>query len=91
MPDNHLLIIFGASGDLTYRKLVPSIFDLFKQGLLPEHFAVLGVGRTQLTDEEFQKKMIEGIQSFSKLKPDKDDFEQFSKLLCYQSIDTKKF
>jgi glucose-6-phosphate 1-dehydrogenase len=54
-PQNQILIIFGASGDLTKRKLIPALFDLFQQDLLPEKFAVLGASRTVLSDEEFRK------------------------------------
>jgi glucose-6-phosphate 1-dehydrogenase len=53
---NHIIIIFGASGDLTKRKLIPAIFELHKQNLLPQKFAVLGASRTNLTDDEFRKR-----------------------------------
>ena len=43
--ENHILVIFGASGDLTYRKLVPALFDLFAQDLLPDSSAILGVSQ----------------------------------------------
>lgn len=52
--DNQMLVIFGASGDLTYRKLVPALFDLYRQGALPDNFAVLGVARSQFSDETFR-------------------------------------
>ena len=56
---NHILIIFGASGDLTKRKLIPAIYDLFKQKLLPEKFAVLGASRSVLSDDEFRNRATE--------------------------------
>lgn len=86
---NQVLVIFGASGDLTYRKLVPALFDLYKQNSLPDHFVVLGVSRSQLTDESFREKMIDGIRQFS-LSHDSinEELEAFSKLLFYLSIDT---
>jgi glucose-6-phosphate 1-dehydrogenase len=46
----HILCIFGASGDLTRRKLIPALYDLFVQNVLPEVFAVLGAGRKQYPD-----------------------------------------
>ena len=55
---NQMLIIFGASGDLTARKLVPAIFNLFKGRHLPENFVVLGASRSDLTDEAFRKKVV---------------------------------
>ncbi len=54
-PQDQILIIFGASGDLTKRKLIPALYDLFQQNLLPEKFAVLGASRTVLSDAEFRK------------------------------------
>ncbi|MCZ7614545.1 MAG: hypothetical protein M5T52_13675 [Ignavibacteriaceae bacterium] len=56
IPENHILVIFGASGDLAYRKLIPAIYNLHKQKLLPEKFEVLGASRTELSDESFRKK-----------------------------------
>ncbi|NVK48594.1 MAG: glucose-6-phosphate dehydrogenase [Cyclobacteriaceae bacterium] len=55
---NQMLIIFGASGDLTTRKLIPAIYNLYKGGHLPESFAVLGVSRSHLSDKEFREKSI---------------------------------
>lgn len=83
------LVIFGASGDLTYRKLVPAIFDLYKQGSLPKNFAVLGVARTTFSDEEFRQKMKDGIKQFALAKKATDsEIETFTKMLHYLSIET---
>lgn len=87
-PDNHILVIFGASGDLTHRKLVPALADLHKQDLLPEKFAVLGLGRTPLTNEQFREKMSTGIQEFSSKKGEVPD--GFLKRLYYYSFNTKE-
>lgn len=64
-PGNMIMVIFGASGDLTYRKLVPAIYALYNQKMLPDQFQVVGVGRTFLTDEVFREKMVGGIREFS--------------------------
>lgn len=56
--DNQLLVIFGASGDLTVRKLIPALFNLYKEGHLPKNFAVLGTSRSNMTDEEFRAKVV---------------------------------
>lgn len=53
-----MLVIFGASGDLTARKLIPAIFNLARNGHLPENFVVLGASRTAFTDEEFRKSVV---------------------------------
>ena len=66
-PDNHILTIFGASGDLTKRKLVPEIYELKKQNLLPDKFAILGIGRKKLSDEAFREKMYNAILEFNNI------------------------
>ncbi|MEN9920089.1 MAG: glucose-6-phosphate dehydrogenase [Bacteroidota bacterium] len=86
---NQILVIFGASGDLTYRKLIPALFDLYKQDSLPNNFAVLGVARSSFSDEAFREKMIDGVRQFS-LFPDasNEELASFSKLLFYLAINT---
>src|ERR1051326_5599986 len=55
------IVIFGASGDLTHRKLIPAVFDLFQAGLLSKHCAVMGFSRSQLTDEDFRRTARDGL------------------------------
>lgn len=88
-PKNHILVIFGASGDLTYRKLIPAIWDLFEQKNLPEQFAVLGLGRTELSDADFRTKMTEGIRKFA-CKPTSEQLVQFADKLFYFAFDPLK-
>ncbi|CCQ89967.1 Glucose-6-phosphate 1-dehydrogenase [Nitrospina gracilis 3/211] len=84
--ENCILVIFGASGDLTRRKLVPGLFNLYQKDMLPEKFAVLGVSRTKMTDATFRKSLAEGVEDAEeKLHP--EDFRKFAKALYYQSID----
>lgn len=87
---NHLIVIFGASGDLTRRKLVPALFNLKKQNLLPVNFAVLGVGRTALVHDSFREDMKAGIASFSEITnpKEKSQLDEFLSALYYISIDT---
>lgn len=87
---NQILIIFGASGDLTYRKLIPAIFDLYKQDSLPANFAVLGVARSPFTDDSFREKMKDGIKQFALAKNNVTDEEidLFNQKLHYLSINT---
>ena len=89
---NQALVIFGASGDLTYRKLIPAIFHLYRQKLLPSSFFVLGVGRTHLSDEEFRDKMREGIKLFGGIdgaKVDESLLELFLPNIYYVAINTE--
>jgi glucose-6-phosphate 1-dehydrogenase len=61
-PDPCAVVIFGASGDLTKKKLFPALYSLAFRRLLPEKFAVVGVARTQESDEEFKARMKEAVQ-----------------------------
>jgi glucose-6-phosphate 1-dehydrogenase len=89
--ENHILVIFGASGDLTMRKLIPAIYELSQQNLLPERFAVLGVGRTILSDEEFRSKMQESLQEFSPdFDKDSSKTKSFINSLHYIAINTSE-
>ena len=87
-PDPHILTIFGASGDLARRKLIPSIYNLYLQDLLPEHFALLGTGRKEFTDESFRDHMRKALETFSGEDADPARVKQFLDLLHYISIDT---
>jgi glucose-6-phosphate 1-dehydrogenase len=53
-PENQILVIFGASGDLTKRKLIPALYALEIQNLLPEKFAIIGASRSEMNDEKFR-------------------------------------
>ncbi|HAX92762.1 MAG TPA: glucose-6-phosphate dehydrogenase, partial [Bacteroidales bacterium] len=64
-PGNLILVIFGATGDLTSRKLVPSLFSLMNQDLLPEKFVLLGVGRGEMTSADFRDKMAAAIGKYT--------------------------
>lgn len=77
--DSHILIIFGASGDLTKRKLIPALFDLYLQNLLPDKFAVLGASRSDLSDQEFRKRADEFLPQDKKV-------AEFKKKLFYQPV-----
>jgi len=68
-PEPCTVIIFGASGDLTRRKLVPALHSLSCEGLLPEGTKVLGIARSSLTDDEFRERTYEGVESYARLKP----------------------
>jgi glucose-6-phosphate 1-dehydrogenase len=60
-----VVVIFGASGDLTHRKLIPSLYDLHRQGALPERTKIVGVSRTPMSDEEFRAKLRPSAEKFS--------------------------
>jgi glucose-6-phosphate 1-dehydrogenase len=80
MTNDHILVIFGASGDLTRRKLIPALAELKKLKLLPGHFAVLGIGRSPYEDESFREMIGKHLEG------DRDILEH----LHYQSMDPEK-
>jgi glucose-6-phosphate 1-dehydrogenase len=63
------LIIFGASGDLAKRKLIPAIYEMAREKLLPEQFALVGYARSQMTDAEYRKDCRDAITKFARTKP----------------------
>ncbi len=83
LKDDLIIVIFGASGDLASRKLIPSIYNLHQQKLLPGNFAVLGVGRKIYDDNSFRAKITEALIVTN----DKVD-NDFLRMLYYTSIDT---
>src|SRR5579872_2389352 len=60
------VVIFGASGDLTKRKLMPALWNLYCEGNLPEQFAVVGVARTEMSHEEFRQETREAVAANSR-------------------------
>ncbi len=79
------LVIFGASGDLTHRKLLPALFDLYSSDLLSSAFAVLGYSRTPMSDDEFRELARAGIKQFSRHRAAMDRYwPEFSSRLFYR-------
>ncbi len=89
-PEKHIIVIFGASGDLTYRKLIPSLYDLFIQNLLPDQFGILGVGRSQLSNEKFREKMEGGIEDFASTSKSPEKKKAFLEKLFYYAFNSKE-
>ncbi|WP_118790862.1 glucose-6-phosphate dehydrogenase [Haemophilus haemolyticus] len=84
--DNNCIVIFGASGDLTHRKLIPALYNLYKIGRLSENFSVLGVARSDLNDETFREKMREALIHNEETTP--ETLDAFCSHLYYQSVNT---
>ena len=64
-----MLVILGATGDLTHRKLVPALYNLAHEGQLPSSFAIVGFARRPKTNEEFRAELQQGVQQFSRFSP----------------------
>jgi glucose-6-phosphate 1-dehydrogenase len=90
VTDSNITVIFGASGDLTRRKLIPALYELQLQKLLPSNYTILGVGRTKLDNEQFRQRMKEGLREHSEKYNKNLLTDSFLKRLFYLSIETSK-
>ncbi len=89
IPDPCTMVIFGASGDLTKRKLIPAIFDLARQGLLPAGFTIVGVGRTPMDHDLFRSYMHDSMKEFGRLQGSEADlWQSFARELHYIAVDS---
>jgi glucose-6-phosphate 1-dehydrogenase len=77
------VVIFGASGDLTRRKLLPAFFHLFMEGLLPRGFAIVGYARTEMTDRDFRDRARDAVKEFGRTDLVDEDWEEFADRLVY--------
>jgi len=82
-----IVVIFGASGDLTRRKLLPSLYNLQTHNLLPEEFAVLGVARSEKSDKSFRADVSEAMKKHSTQKVEKAQLDKFESRVFYQQAD----
>jgi glucose-6-phosphate 1-dehydrogenase len=75
-----ILVIFGATGDLTHRKLLPALYNLAIEQPLPPQFTVVGVARRPFTDEQFRQQALDSVNTFSRRRPvNPSVWETFSK------------
>ena len=82
------LVIFGASGDLTRRKLIPALYHLYLEGQLPEPFRIIGFSRREKTDEIWRQELWQSLQKFSRTQPvELSSWERFAGCICYQRGD----
>ena len=82
------LVIFGASGDLTHRKLIPALFELFLQRRLPSEFAIVGCARRPWSDEEFKEKMR--LKLCDKISSHEQEWTKFTEFLFYEPVDLQE-
>jgi len=77
------LVIFGATGDLAHRKLLPAIYNLAHEGALPEGFNLIGVSRSEMSDDEYRKMARDSIQEHSRRPPDEQVLEKLLEHVRY--------
>src|SRR6202795_3961466 len=85
LADPCVMVIFGFSGDLTRRKLIPALYNLASQQLLSREFAVIGVGRSAMSDDDARKKITEGFKQFATGAVDAELWEWFVRRISYVS------
>ncbi len=83
-----VIVIFGGTGDLTKRKLIPAFFNLFLEGWLPKKFQIIGLGRTELNEADYRDRLHEGLVEFSRTgKPADDKWNAFNSSITYLKSD----
>jgi glucose-6-phosphate 1-dehydrogenase len=87
IPEPSLIVVFGATGDLTSRKILPAVYNLRRSGLLPAETAVVGFSRRPLSDSEFRGQMRESVQANSRVKVEEGLWTDFAEGLFYQQGD----
>lgn len=86
--DSMTFVLFGATGDLAKRKIYPALFNLYLNQKLPKSFSIIGVGRGESSDDEFQSRVIDSLHTFSRhLLNDKSKKEEFVKAFRYFQLD----
>ncbi len=84
VPEPQVLVIFGGTGDLARRKLIPAIFRLWQQKLLPEQFALVGIAREQMDDAEYRRRAREALGEFARA-PTDEEWAEFGRRLFFGS------
>lgn len=89
-PPASVIFIFGGSGDLNQRKLAPALYNLFIDGWMPEQFAIVGLGRTEYSDDKFREHLLDGIKEFSRRKDEQNGkWKDFSTRVAYMQMDAE--
>jgi glucose-6-phosphate 1-dehydrogenase len=85
VPDPATFVLFGATGDLAHRKVVPALFQLWRTNLLPHEFAIVGIGRRQYTDDAFRADLRASLDRYSRVLPiETATWEEFAGRIRYQ-------
>ena len=87
-PEEATILILGASGDLTARKLLPALFTLWKSGFLSDRAPIIGAARREKTDEAFRNEMYQAVGEFARIPPDgPEEWARFAARLYYRQAD----
>ena len=87
-PIPTVMVIFGAGGDLTWRKLVPALYNLWRDEWLMHHFSIIGVDRRAMQDDEFRQHLRAGVDQFSRQPvTDEAKWAKFASRIAYMTAD----
>ena len=88
VPDPSMLVLFGATGDLAHRKVIPALYQLWRTNLLPHEFLLVAVGRRPHDDASFREEVRASLAQYSRILPiDTDAWDSFSERIVYQRLD----
>ena len=82
-----IIVIFGGTGDLTHRKLIPALYNLVFDGLLPEHFAIVSVGRREKTQQEYKDEVYQSLKKHSRNTIEDTLWDRLAKIIHYVKFD----
>ena len=89
-PPASVIFIFGGSGDLNQRKLAPALYNLFIDDWMPEKFAIVGLGRSEYSNDNFRQHLFNGIQEFSRRKGEPNGhWSEFAEHVSYLQMDAE--
>jgi glucose-6-phosphate 1-dehydrogenase len=88
VPDPGAFVLFGATGDLAHRKVIPAIYQLWRTNLLPVEFSLVAVARRPYTDDAFRTEVRASLEKFSRVLPlDEAAWDEFARKITYQQLD----
>jgi glucose-6-phosphate 1-dehydrogenase len=86
VPEDQVIVLFGATGDLARRKLLPGMFHLAQVGLMPQRFQIIGTARSEIETDEFRQLAWEAVDASSRRPPDREAWEQFADTLRFAGV-----
>src|SRR6185312_14874354 len=86
-PDPCILVIFGASGDLNAKKLMPALYSLAYRRLLPENFGIIGAARSEESDDEFRERMQQAVKDHARDPFEDEVWERLAEGMRYVTLD----
>jgi glucose-6-phosphate 1-dehydrogenase len=86
VPADHVIVLFGATGDLAKRKLLPGMFHLAQVGLMPDRFRIIGVARHSINPEEFRELARESVEASGRKSPDPEAWGRFAESLRFAGV-----